>query len=174
MAALRKMLGDVNSKTCLDIMALISAQSQKTVEKWAVEYAAENVLPLYNARCPEETVPARLIEACREYMNGVIKLSEIKPVLSEGRKYSAGVKGDVEQAAARAVATACASITTPTNAFGFLMYAAAAAAYSELGLKACREEYDEFAAREMEKALDSLKKVAVENEPNPVKADWHC
>ena len=103
-----------------------------------------------------------------------MKLSALRPALAEARKLASGTKGDVAQAAARAVATACASTLTPTNSFGFLMYAAAAAAYSSLGTDKTQAEYDAFAQSEMEKALESLRKAAVANEPNPAKIDWHC
>lgn len=174
MAKLRKMLGDVMSQDCLAIMALIGTQSKHTVEKWAVEYAAEKVIPIYTEACPGEDVLPGLVEKCREYIAGDMKLSGIKPLISEGRKLASTTKGDVAQAAARAVSTACAAITTPTNAFGFLMYAAAAVAYTELGLGRTQEEYDAVATREMACALESLKAVAVPDEPNPVKVVWNC
>lgn len=174
MAKLRKMLGDVNSPVCMEIMALIATQSQRTIEKWAVDYAAENALPLYNAQCPGETLLDDTVAKCRSYMAGEMKLSQLKPSLSEARKLASATKGDIAQAAARAVSAACASTQTSTNAFGFLMYAAAAAAYATLGIDCPQPEYDAYAQTQMEKALDSLRSVAVENEPNPVKVDWHC
>ena len=41
MAKLRKMLGDVESAECREIMVIISTQSQHTIESWAVGFAAE-------------------------------------------------------------------------------------------------------------------------------------
>lgn len=174
MAKLRKMLGDVNSPVCMEIMALIATQSQQTVEKWAVDYAFENTLPLYCKEYPGETLLSDTVAKCRSYMAGEMKLSQLKPFLSEARKLASATKGDVAQAAARAVSAACASTQTPTNAFGFLMYSAAAGAYADLGIDCPQPEYDAYAQKQMENALASLKSVAVENEPNPVKVDWHC
>ncbi len=174
MAKLRKMLGDVNSQTCMDIMALIGTQSKRTIEKWAVEYAAENVLPVFAEACPGDESYAEIISACRNYNSGGMKLAELKPIIAEGRKISSAVKGDVRQAAARALATACATAVTPTNSFGFLMYAAAAKAYHKLGTDKPQAEYDAFAAEEMINALESLRAVSVENEPEPVKVNWNC
>ena len=114
------------------------------------------------------------VDKCREYFAGEMKLSQLKPLLSEARRYASGVKGDTAQAAARAVSAACASVHTPTNAFGFLMYSAAANAYARLGLDRTIEEYEAYAAEEMRLALDSLRATAVENEPNPVKVNWNC
>lgn len=62
----------------------------------------------------------------------------------------------VAQAAARALSTGCAAIQTPSNAFGFLLYGAAAVSYDELGLACERETYDAAAARELRRALASL------------------
>lgn len=174
MAKLRKMLGDVNSQVCRDIMALIATQNKRTIERWAVEYAAEKCLPVFEKHMPDVDVLRTAVEKCREYAEGSIKLKDLKPFVAEARKYASAVKGDVEQAAARAVATACASVQTPTNAFGFTMYAAAARAYDALGLEDDIADYEEFAQREMQSVLESFGAVCVENEPDPVKIDWNC
>ena len=174
MAKLRKMLGDVNSQVCLDIMALIGTQSHATIDKWAVEYAAAKCLPIFEKHCPGEMLLRETIEKCRGYILGIIKLKDLKPFLSEARKYAGTVNGDAAQAAARAVSAACATVQTPTNAFGFLVYAAAAAAYDELGPNKDILEYEAYAAGVMTTALESLKAVAVENEENPVKVNWNC
>ena len=174
MAKLRKLLGDIGSPECISLMELISSQSRKTIEKWAVEYAAEKCLPVFEGECPGECIMRDTVEKCRAYFAGAIKLNDIKPFLAEARRYASGVKGDIAQAAARAVSTACAAVQTPTNAFGFAMYAAAAAAYSALGLDRDIAEYERFAAAEMRSALESLRQVAVENEPDPVNIKWNC
>lgn len=174
MAKLRKMLGNVESAECKEIMAIISTQSQHTIERWAVGFAAERCLPVFENECPGEALMRATVEKCREYFAGGIKLRELKPMLSEARKYASGVKGDIAQAAARAVSAACASVQTPTNAFGFLMYSAAANAYAQLGLDKTIDEYEAKAVEEMRFALDSLRSAAVENEPNPVKVNWNC
>jgi hypothetical protein len=78
------------------------------------------------------------------------------------------------QAAARAVATACAAIQTPTNALGFLFYGAAASAYSAVGLAQNPEIYDRMALDEFQKAFQSLQQVSLPDEPNPAKMKWNC
>ena len=78
------------------------------------------------------------------------------------------------QAAARAVATACAAIQTPTNALGFLFYGAAASAYQTAGLTQNAECYDRMALNEFRKAFQSLQRVSLPDEPNPAKIKWNC
>ena len=80
----------------------------------------------------------------------------------------------MRQAAARAVATACASVQTPTSALGFLFYTAAAAAYNEKGLNADASTYDALAEREFQAALQSLRAAAVPDEPHPARLNWGC
>ena len=80
----------------------------------------------------------------------------------------------MEQAAARAIAVACAVAQTPTNALGFLFYGAAAAAYDQLGLAQKQDSYDQAATQELAEALQSLQECAAEHEENPAKIDWNC
>ena len=174
MAKLRKMLGDINSGTCKALMALIGTQNHATIIKWAVGFASERYLPLYAQLRPDETRLNAAVEGCRDYLSGGMKFAALKPVLSEARKLASGEKGEVAQAAARAVSTACASAQTPTNAFGFLMYGAAAAAYARQGLDKPQAVYDAEAKAELQAAYESLQAASVENEPNPVKIDWNC
>ncbi len=79
----------------------------------------------------------------------------------------------MEQAAARATATACAVIQTPTNALGYLFYGAAAAAYSKAGTEDA-SRWDNLARAELEQALEELRAVSVPDEPNPAKINWNC
>ena len=79
----------------------------------------------------------------------------------------------MEQAAARATATACAVIQTPTNALGYLFYGAAAAAYSKAGTEDA-SRWDDLARAELEQALEELRAVSVPDEPNPAKINWNC
>jgi len=170
---LRKMLGNVDSPECIGLMRLIETQSKETLSKWAALYAKQNYLPEYASRGGNGCYAAAL-EGCERHFAGEIKLSELKPLLKEAREAAAKETDPVAQAAARAVAAACAVVTTPTNALGFLFYGAAVFAYAATGLEASAEDYDALASQEMARALDSLRDAAVDNEPNPVKINWNC
>lgn len=169
----RKMLGRVDSAECIALMRLIETQSKATIGKWAVGYAKENYLPLYEAIGAEKCF-SQAVRACEEYLAGGMKLTDLKTALKAAREGAAKAVDPVAQAAARAVATGCSAVTTPTSALGFLFYGAAATAYATAGLEADEDKYDALAAQELARALESLRAAAVENEPNPAKINWNC
>lgn len=175
MAKLRKMLGDVRSQECADMMALIETQSKATLAAWAVDYAQRYYLPVYANARPGDGRLENVLHACGEYLQGVRKLAEVKPLLREAAQIAREAGADpIAQAAARAVSTACATVQTPTNALGFLFYGAAAVAYGEAGLNESAERYDALASGEFRRALADLHKAAVPDEPNPTKINWNC
>lgn len=175
MAKLRKMLGEIDSQECKDLMALIETQSKQTLAGWAINYACENYLEIYEHECPEDGRLKSILDICFEYLEGSRKLNETKPFLKEARQIASGAEGHpVAQAAARAIATACSVVQTPTSALGFLFYGAAAAAYSESGLDQTADVYDRLATAELQKALASLQKAAVPDEQKPAKIKWGC
>lgn len=175
MAKMRKMLGDVRSRECADMMALIETQSKATLAAWAVDYARRYYLPVYVMACPGDGRLEDVIRACVDYLQGTRKLAEVKPLLREAAQIAREAGEDpVAQAAARAISTACATVQTPTNALGFLFYGAAAVAYGEAGLNEPAEAYDALASKEFRRALADLRDAAVPDEPNPAKINWNC
>lgn len=175
MAKLRKMLGDIKSEECINLMRLIETQSHETLSKWATDYAEKNYLGIFLEEFPEDDSLKSSIEACREFLKGEKKLKDIKPSLKAAVETARNVSDNpTAQAAARAVSTACAVVQTPTNSLGFLFYGAAAYAYHKLGLSDAAENYDKAAKEELQKAFDELKKVSVPNETNPAKINWNC
>lgn len=173
MAKIRKMLGDVNSAQCKNMMSLIETQSKITLASWAINFAEENYLPVYVSLSGDES-HGEIIEMCRKYIRGEVKLPEVKPYLKKAGETAKNAVNPAEQAAARALSVACACVQTPTNALGFLFYGCAAVAYSEKGTEETAEIYAEMSAAHFEKAYASLKAVSVENEENPAKIKWGC
>ena len=172
---LRKMLCDLQSQECIDLMRLIETQSKSTLAAWAISYAKENYLTIYEEECPGDLRLREGISACEDYLRGGRRLAEVKPVLKEAAEIARNLADQpVAQAAARAVATACAAIQTPTNALGFLFYGAAATAYHTAGLTQNAECYDRMALNEFRKAFQSLQQVSLPDEPNPAKMKWNC
>lgn len=175
MAKLRKMLGDIKSVECINLMNLIETQSHETLSKWAINYAEENYLSIFLEEVPQDDSLKSAIAACREYLGGERALKDIKPYLKASAETARNIADNpIAQAAARAVSTACAVVQTPTNSLGFLFYGAAAYAYHKLGLSKTAENYDKAAKEELQKAFDELKKVSVQDEPNPAKINWNC
>ena len=175
MQKLRKMLGDIESSQSAALMRLIETQSKKTLAAWAVSYAKENYLEIYESRCPEDLRLREAVSACEGFLKGLLSNQEIKSILKETRQIAQNQKDDpIAQAAARAVSTACGTLQTPTNAYGFLFYGAAAVSYSKAGLDQRAEKYDQLAEEEFEKALCSLRQAAIPDEAHPAKIKWNC
>ena len=173
MPKLRKMLGDVNGAGCAALMRAMETQSKETLAGWAVGYVKENILPLLAGRS-EDQRPAAAIAAVESCLAGTEKLAQIRPRLKEARDAAKDTADPITEAAVRAIGTACAVLTTPTNGLGFVFYAAAALAYTRLGTEASAAEYDAAAETVFRDALGALKAVSVENEPNPAKLRWNC
>lgn len=175
MAKLRKMLGSVEDPRVADMMRMIETQSKATLAHWAVSYAEEHFLDIYERVYPEDSRLKRLISSAKELLDGRGKLADVKALLKEARQAALEAESSpAAQAAARAVFTACGVVQTPTNALGFTFYGAAAAIYDEVGLRENQEYYDGLAAQELDKMAASLEKVLVPNEEDPVKVNWYC
>lgn len=65
------------------------------------------------------------------------------------------------------------TLTTPTNALGFLFYAAAAVVYDR-GLDLPESEIEELTRQLWQDAHALLSAQSVRNEPCPAKIQWHC
>lgn len=172
--ALRKMLGSADHPTVIRLMRLIETQSKPTLTRFAAEYVAAHYLPILAELRPEENRLYSCVEAVCAYLDGA-SLTIVKAAVRDARSAAQALSADpVCQAVARAVATACAVATTPTNALGFAFYGAAAFAYHSAGLKASPEAYDKLADEELARILAALQAVSIPNEPEPVKVDWGC
>ena len=175
MAKLRKMLGRVDEPNIVELMAVIETQSRETLSAWALDWAENHFLEIYEKYDAEDLRLRSLVDVCRECLEGERPLKEIKPFLKEAREAAkAAEKNPVAQAAARAVATAFAVPQTATNALGFTFYGAAALVYDAIGTEEKPEVYDRMATEKLGRMLESLKSVSVADEKNPVKVKWHC
>ena len=174
MAKLRKMLGDIQSPSVIALMRLIETQSKETLARWAIEYAMTNCRTLYKDTYPTDTRLSDAVTAVEGYLGGEIKLKDIKPYLREAATAAKEAEGVVEQAAARAIATACAVVQTPTNALGYTFYCVAAMVYARVGLEQEQEVYNTQAEEGFKEVLKSLEVIAVQDESNPVRVNWNC
>ena len=170
---MKKMLGDINWDITKKIMEQISTQNKNTLILWAKEYAYDNYFPVYQ-KYQKENLAEGLFLSLDACLQKEIPLKVYKALLSQVRKEISLEKDPVAVASIRAITTACAVISTPTNALGFLFYGCAAKAYDALGLKNTDLNYQKYAEKEMENAYLSLLKYSVTDEPDPVKIDWNC
>lgn len=174
MSKLRKMLGDINDDTIIELMKVIEIQNADVLALWALDYVDVNVLPIYE-KSRDDLSLRNLMIRTREYLANEKTEKEIKAIIKDAKRLVKEVEDDViALACVRAVLTACAVKYTPTNALGYTFYCAAAIVYNKVGLSETREVYDTLVKIEFSKLLDALYKVAVTNEKNPVKVNWNC
>ncbi len=171
----RKMLGSADSPYILSLMRLIETQSKPTIVRWCVEYAQENILPIYEKAVPGDGRPRSALAAARGWLDGKIKLPAAKPFIQDVTTAAKQAEANpVAQAAARAIGQAAATIQMPTHSLGLAFYAAAAVAYNRVGLHETPQVYDQIAEEECAKIEAALRAIAVEDEPNPAKINWYC
>ncbi len=176
MKKLRKMLGSYNDDHIIELMNLIETQSKATIARWCLDYAERQILPIYQKCYPNDNRPRMALDASRDWFNGLKKLPEVKNIiLNECHQAAREAEGNpAVQAAARALGQAAACFHTPTHSLGIAFYGGAAIAYDQLGTEASLDEYEKVARAEVLQMTEELKKIAVENEPNKVKVNWHC
>lgn len=171
----RKMLSDWNAPYIQALMKLIETQSKSTLAHWAVDYAEQSILPLWNKHYPEDQRPHNALHAAREWLSGSIKLPQAKTSILEC--HAAAREADtnpVAQAAARAIGQCASTIHSARHCIGLALYGALAVAYDTLGTNASWKALEQCAADECWRMLDALQSVSVEDEPNPAKIVWKC
>ena len=176
MKKLRKMLGAYDDEHIVELMKLIDTQSKETIASWCMDYAEENILPIYKKYYPEDNRPQIALDASRDWFKGLKKLPEVKDIILNQCHQAAREAEDnpAAQAAARTLGQAAACFHTPTHSLGLAFYGGAAVAYDKLGLNATDEEYNKVAREEVLKMTEALRKVAVKDEPNKAKLKWYC
>lgn len=175
MAKVRKMLGKVDSPYIVSLMRLIETQSKTTIIKWCNEYAREYILPIYEKDYPDDTRLQRGLDAITAYLDGNMKLVEAKKIIKEVQVAAREAEGNpAAQAAARAIGATTITINTLTSSLGLAFYGTAAVAYSSVGITAAEEIYNEIAERECKHMEETLRKVAIIDEPNRAKINWNC
>ena len=175
MAKLRKMLGSANSPYIISLMRLIETQSKETIANWGMDYVEQYILPIYEKSYPEDSRLRVAIKASREGIMGKMKVAEVKKIVKEVQTAAKEAeKNPAAQAAARAVGAATGILYTQTHSLAVAFYGAAAIAYDCKGLNETEEVYDQVAAEVCDNLEATLRAVAIENEPNPVKINWNC
>lgn len=176
MKKIRKMLGKYDDEHIVELMRLIETQSKETIANWCMDYAEENILPIYKKYYPDDNRPQIALDASRDWFKGLKKLPEVKDIILNECHRAAREAEDspAAQAAARTLGQAAACFHTPTHSLGLAFYGGAAVAYDKLGLEATEEQYQKVAHEEVLKMTEALKKVAVNDEPNKAKLKWYC
>lgn len=175
MAAVRKMLGRADSDDIVALMRLMETQSKKTISLWAICYAKEVMLPIYQKEVPDPKETEESFNTAEGYFNKEKTLADVKAV-SKQVQAAARREGltPAAQAAVRAIGAAFSSFSTPTSALGMVFYAAAAVAYDREGTEQTPQRYEEIAEQEARNLCQRLREIAVEGEKKPAKLNWNC
>ena len=175
MPKLRKMLNDVNADYIQSFMRLIETQSKETIAKWCVNYAEENILPLWLKDFPEDPRPGNALADARDFLGGNIKLADAKKQINGCRAAAREAESShIAQGAARTIDVAANTIHNPAGSIAIAFYGGLTLAYSKKGLDAPWEELEQTAIEECVKMRESFVKIMVEDEPNSAKIDWGC
>lgn len=176
MPTYRKMLNDINAPYIQSLMRLIETQSKATLANWCIDYAEQNILPIYNKAYQHDNRPQSALTAAREWLLGNVKLPYVKNIILNECHAAAREAGEnpAAQAAARTAGQAAASIHSPRHSIGLALYGALAIAYDKLGVNASWDELLILCAEECQKMEEALKEVSIENEPDPAKIKWGC
>ena len=171
----RKMLNNWDAPYLQALMRLIETQSKVTLANWAVDYAEQVMLPLWSKNYPADLHPQKALAAARQWLAGAIKLPQAKAAILECHAAAReAATNPVAQAAARAIGHSASTIHSARHCIGLALYGAVAVAYDLLGADAPWEQVEQCAADECGRMLETLRAVAVENEPNPAEINWKC
>ncbi|MDD3999366.1 MAG: hypothetical protein PHX62_00535 [Bacilli bacterium] len=174
MAKYRKMLSDWNAPYIQSLVKAIETQSKNTLARWALTYSEKHILPLWYKHYSDHR-PKQALDAAYDWLKGVIKLPEAKPLILECHAAAREAEGNpVAQTAARAIGQSASTIHSASHSIGLALYGALAVAYDVLGVNALWSELEAYAGSECEKMLDALLDISVDNELNPAKINWNC
>ena len=173
MAKLRKMLGDIHSLECTAMMRLIETQSEATLICWALGFVQESIAGIYCKKAADCQRLCVILDACLKTALQSLPGKTMKPLIKEANQIARETEDPIAQAAARAIAAACGTLTTPTTALGFVFYAAAAWIYDQSS-DFTAEETDALTRQFWRQAHASLSAQAIQDEPHPAKIQWHC
>jgi len=175
MTASRKMLTEWDAPYLQALIRQIETQSKETLARWAVEYAARELLPLWEKAFPEDARPKEALDAALAWLAGNIKLPQAKAKILLCHAAAREAEGrPAAQAAARAIGQCASTIHSARHCIGLPLYGALSVAYDELGAKAPWRELEARAAAECGRMAEALRAISVAHEPNPAKIDWKC
>ena len=115
------------------------------------------------------------LDGARDWLCGNVKLPAVKArILQLHAAAREAEDHPAAQAAARALGQAASVVHVATHSLGLAFYGAAAIAYDRVGTAETPEAYDRIAAEVCAQMEDALRAIAVADEQNPAKINWHC
>lgn len=173
MRKLRKTIGNFDCPEILSLARLAETQSKRTLCLWSIAYAEKHLLPIYERAFPDDLRPRNALKNAIGWLEGRVKFTDAKDTNNGAHNAATEAEGaPAAQAAARAIAHASLTIHVSAHCMGIAFYGAAALAYDQLGTDATEEEYLFLAKQSWSEMEADLRKISVENEPNPAKLNW--
>jgi hypothetical protein len=135
----------------------MQAQHKTTLTRWAVGYAKQFILPMWEKHCPQDHRPKDALDAALSWLAGEIKLPAARAAIlacHAAARESSGIPA--AQAAARAIAHTASIVHTPKHGPGLALYGALAVAYDQLGIDTDWKTIEPIAAEECLRMTKSL------------------
>lgn len=164
MARPRKTLGSPDSPPAQALLGLVQAREKQVVAAWAISFAKQRLLPVFEHACPGDTRVQEALDAGEAWLKGALGFPVVKGIILNRAHAVARELEDrpAAQAAARACAQAASAIHVKEHALGLLYYGAAALAYAQLGTDGDKEAYQrvyEGFARELMNSVQQISSV---------------
>lgn len=171
----RKMLNNWEAPCIQSLIKIIPTQSKTTLAHWAIDYAEEHLIPIWNKYYAQDERPFLALEKARLWLAGQLKLPQVKPaILNCHEAAQEAAQHPIALAAARAIGQCASTIHSARHCIGLVLYGALAIAYEQKGVDTKWEELEDFANKECVKMEKALQRIAVVNETNPSNIDWKC
>ena len=159
MNRLRKMLGRTDSPYVVSFRRLLDAQSKPVVAQWCIDYARNQILPIFKKAYPQDDRGDAALNAATLWLVGEVKLPVVrKQILNAHTAAREAAQDPAAAAAMRAVAQSASVVHVVSHALGIVHYGCCALVYDRLGLTESDEVYEDAAARECAKMEDSFRK----------------
>lgn len=164
----RKMLCDREALYIQSLKSYIETQSKETLAKWAIDYAEQVMLPVWNRS--DDLRPHQALQAAREWLSGAVKLPVVKAQILKCHAAAREAENDpAAQAAARAIGHCASTVHSARHCIGLAFYGALAVAYADLGTDAPWKQIEQRAAEECKRMENALRAAAAANTANPLK-----
>ena len=174
MKNMRKTIKEMDAAYIVSLMQLIETQSKETLLKWTSTCVKEDFLPILEKENPMDECITKALAGVDALLNKDLTLKDYKTLVREVNKMVKEVKDFVPLLALRAIHCALAVYYTPTHGLGMVLYGVVALEYDQLGVELKEADYKAYDAKFCAHLESKLKAIAIENEVNPVKIDWHC
>lgn len=121
MSKKNKILFSRDSSCLQELLQLLRKQNHRTIVLWAFECVKEPV-QLLKERYPDEKRPQNVVDLCKEWAKGKIKMPIAKKAILEVHALAKELDNPVDIALCHAVGQGCSAVHVETHAIGLVFY----------------------------------------------------